>query len=202
LSASNAIHDSNLIAVALDERRVVIMSQSLTHTSEYVPDASSFEVIPLEQLKDPLVRLGVDYWRMRRGGRRHPAREDLQPRDIKSILRNVALVKVLDGGADYECRIVGDAQVNAFSLRMQNRRLSEISADAPVFGGIVQSIFAHIMQQSAPSAIRGRIGRDIPEANFTDVESALLPLGATDNIVDHIAVVSSYVMRTFSTYRM
>ena len=178
------------------------MSLSPVSASPYVPDTSSVELIPLERLEDSHLRLAVSYWRARCGDRRHPSREELQPRDIAGVLRNMALVKVLDGGADFEYRIVGDAQVRAYALRLQNRRLSDVAADAPAFGGIVQGLFTHLVQDGAPFAIRGRIGRDIPEANFTDIESVFLPLGASDHVVDHIVIFSSYVMRAVSTYCM
>ncbi len=36
-----------------------------------------------------------------------PARSELSPRDVRAILHNIVLIRVIDGGRDYEYRIVG-----------------------------------------------------------------------------------------------
>ncbi|MDE2181634.1 MAG: PAS domain-containing protein [Alphaproteobacteria bacterium] len=167
-----------------------------------IAQTSSVEPIAFELLESKVVRIGVDCWTKHRRGRRFPARHDIQPRELAGALRNMILLRVIDSGVDFENRIVGDAQVRAFAIPLQRRRFSEVAADAPVFGFVVGGLLEGVVQKREPVAIRGRVGRDIPQANFTDTESAILPLGATDDAVDHIAVFSSYVMRGTSTYSM
>ena len=44
---------------------------------------------------------------------RFPPRAEMSPRDMADMLRNTVLVRVLDGGEEFEFRIVGDAMVVA-----------------------------------------------------------------------------------------
>ena len=174
------------------------MPQSLAPAPHEIPAKTFVETITLDQLDSPLVRLGANYWRSLRNGRKFPARENLSPRDMAGVLRNMILVKVLDGGADLEYRIVGDAQVCAYSIPLQGRCLSEVAVDAPRFGRILRGLYTQICQTGEPFAIRGRVGRDVPQANFIYCESAFLPLGASPDAVDHVLVFSTYIVRSFA----
>jgi hypothetical protein len=174
------------------------MSPSLAPAPHEIPAKTFVETITLDQLDSSVVRLGANYWRSLRNGRKFPARENLSPRDLAGVLRNMVLVKVLDGGADFEYRIVGDAQVCAYSIPLQGRRFSEVAADAPRFGRVLRGLHTQICQTGEPFAIRGRVGRDVPQANFIYCESAFLPLGASDAAVDHVLVFSTYIVRNFS----
>jgi hypothetical protein len=89
------------------------------------PRPTLHEVIALDELESPALRAGVRYWRQLCGERRFPGREDLNPRGMAKLLRNTELVSVLDGGDDYEYRIVGDAVACAYGGSFQNHRLSD-----------------------------------------------------------------------------
>lgn len=173
-----------------------------TNTPYHMAETSTAESIALEDITDRAVGLGVECWKKWRGARRFPSKDDLQPRDIAPALRHMILTRVIDGGTDFENRIVGDAQVRAFAIPMQHRRLSDVGAAAPGLRLILQRVLMHVAQHGEPLAIRGRVGRDIPQANFTDTEAAFLPFGATDDAVDHIAIFNSYVMRGVLAYGM
>lgn len=104
----------------------------------------------------------------------------------------MSLVKVIDGGADFEHRIVGDGHVQAFRVSLQNRRFSEIACEAPELISISQPNFLKVVQTRAPLAFRGNTGRDAVNVLFTNVESIFLPLGETDEAVDHVVVFGVY----------
>src|SRR5262249_55294607 len=63
-------------------------------------------IIPLDAIDNPILQQGLAYWHRLRGQRPYPARADLMPRDLSPLLRHVVLLRVLDGGGDYEYRIV------------------------------------------------------------------------------------------------
>jgi hypothetical protein len=167
-------------------------------TSYDTPDQNAVHAVTLDELDSPALKLAADYWRSRLNGRRFPAREDLHPRDIAGILRNTALVKVIDGGADYEYRIVGDAQAQAYAVSLQGRRVSEIALAAPWFGNIAAFTYDYVRRSGEPLALRGGVGREFPEAKFVYNENVLLPLGASDDAVDHLLIVSTNVFNAFS----
>lgn len=159
----------------------------------HIPLNTSSAFIGLEELHKPALRLATDYWLSQCPEDGFPAREDIKPRAIASLLRHMSLVKVLDG--DFVYRVVGDGIVRAYGMRMQNRSLNDIAGEAPTFGALVRDFFTRVVEGATPLAVRGVVGRDCPEANFTDFENVFLPLGADHKTVDHILAVSAYTMR-------
>jgi hypothetical protein len=160
-----------------------------------IEDITSLESIMLDDLESPIVKLGAEYWRALRGIRRYPSRKDLHPRDVASVLGNMVLVKVIDGGNDFEYRIVGEVQAQAYGYRLQGRRISQIAAERPAYGHSVRGAYRRICESGEPVAVRGYIGSDFAHLKFAYCEHIALPLGATDDAVDHILIFSTYVAR-------
>ncbi len=158
------------------------------------PPPTAFDWLTLDQLESAPLKLAVAYWRSIRGHRLFPARNDVKPRDLAGLLPYLALVKVIDGGRDFEHRVVGDAQVRAFRVPVQNRRLSEIAHDAPGIIAASLPMYQKVAQSRAPLAWRGRMGYDAVDVAFKEVEGVMLPLGETDDVVDHVA--------TFCTHKL
>jgi hypothetical protein len=157
-----------------------------------MPHTSIFDWVELDQLRSAPLRVGVAYWQAIRGNRLFPAREDLKARDIAGILPNMSLVRVIDGGVDFEHRIVGDAMVRAFSVPIQNRRFSEIEWDAPKLIEVSLWLFRKVVETRAPMAWRQRTGQEATHIVFTDSEVVLLPLGQSKDTVDHIVSFGVY----------
>lgn len=160
------------------------------------PETSSTHVLTLDQVENPLVRTGVSYWRALRGERHMPSRPQLQPRDMAGMLKNLVILRVLDGGKDFEYRLVGDAQVQAYGFNFQNLRISQIIAVAPEFGNLMYGIYEHVRTTRDPFVVRGWIGKEVPDSKFVYHESAFLPLGEDGETVDHIVIVSVYVPKS------
>jgi len=165
-------------------------------TPEAAPETSSSRVVALDEIENPLVRVGVSYWRSLRGAKNFPARSQLMPRDMTGILRNIVILRVLDGGKDYEYRLVGDNQVQAYGFNFQNLRISQIVSAAPELGRLMHGIYEHVRTTAEPFAVRGWIGKEVPDARFVYHESVFLPLGADGNTVDHELIVSAYVPKS------
>ena len=161
-------------------------------TRSLVPE-TSVELVSPETLDSRPVSLAVRYWQDLRGTHRFPARETITPRDMAPFLRNVVLIRVIDGGADYEYRIVGDACVQAFGMNFQGARLTEIEAVNPAYGLATRAAYEHVRTTGAPFALRGWIAPSTPSL-FSYHETAMLPLGKR-GIVDHLLVASSYTPR-------
>lgn len=151
-------------------------------------------VIGLKEAECPAVREGIAHWRRLRGSRRFPSRADLVPRDISSILRHTVLLRVLDQGADYEYRIVGDAHTVAHGFSMQGKRLSQMDKFAPGYGPILKTIYDPVVLQRAAFGLRGWISRGEEEPEFIHSESVFLPLGPDDETVDHVLNFSVYTL--------
>lgn len=154
-----------------------------------LPGASSsgliFEPISLDAVSKPLVQQGLAYWRSLCGARAFPARSQIAPRAIMRLLTNTVLLKVLDEGADFEFLVVGDEVTRAYRAPLMHRRLSEVAKDLPNAAVFWGHVYRDIVQNRKPWAVRFCAGHD-GEAKFSDGEAILLPLGPSDDVVDHI----------------
>jgi hypothetical protein len=151
-----------------------------------------FEWPKLDELETAPLKMAVEYWQSVRGTRLFPSRKELKPRAIAPVLPYLALLKVIDGGTDFEHRIVGDAQVRAFRVPLQNRRFSELADEAPELISISKLLYLKVVQTRAPVCWRARTGYDSLNVAFKEVEGVALPLGETEAAVDHVAVINTF----------
>jgi hypothetical protein len=156
---------------------------------------TTYEWVTLAELQTTPVRDGAAYWNRLRGERPFPSRAEVTARDLAPLLPYVALIKVLDGGTDFENRIVGDVMVRAFNMPLQNRRLSEISKEAPEFGRVCWAPFRRVLETREPTAWRSHTGNDNTWVVISDAEVALLPLGDAPDQVDHMISFGTHITR-------
>lgn len=118
------------------------------------------------------------------------------PREIARILRHVVLIRVIDDGADFEYRIVGDAHIQAHGTNFAGMRLTQFEAD-PTYDPNTRATYQFVRTTGEPLAVRGWVGRDAPASPYCYYETVFLPLGS-GSVVDHLLVVSSYAPRNGS----
>jgi len=169
--------------------------EQLATTGSIRFDENSGGRIPLGDVESDIVRDAISYWQDLRGSRRFPRRDEIQPRDIRGLLRHICLLKVVDGGADYEYRVIGDAHVIAYGFSMQGKRLSEFDQYSPGHhGSVLKRLYDRVVRKGEPYALRGWIERSESQRRYIYSESLFAPLGdGTD--VDHVFNVSVYVPR-------
>jgi hypothetical protein len=163
--------------------------------SQLILGSAKYDFIRLEDLENPIVRRGADYWLSLCGARCFPTRGDVNLREISSILSHMTLIKVIEGGADFELRVVGDAIASALRVPMHNRRLSEIGSEAPMFAERNSKFYRSVVESGRPLALHSHFGLDSPELKFTNVEAVILPLGSRDDVVDHLLAFANYISR-------
>ena len=159
----------------------------------WLPAESSGEIVPIDRLEAASVLSGIAHWRRLCAGRRFPAKTDILPREFGALLANMILVKVLNGGEDYEYRIVGDVLVSGFNENFAGRKVSDIIAAAPKFGLGLRMLYEMVRSSGEPLGYRGWVGKDMKGAEFSYHENALLPFGPDPAQVDHLLVVSVIV---------
>lgn len=162
--------------------------------SRSVPENAS-GVIGLDALESPILRQGLEYWTRLRGARRFPARQDIIPRDLAPLLRNVVLIRVIDGGADYEYRIVGDAHVISHGFSMQGLKVSDVDTYSPGYGAVLKSLYDRVLRKREPYAFRGWMERGDEKKKYIYSESLFMPMGADDSVIDHVLNFSVYTPR-------
>lgn len=161
----------------------------------WLPPESNGEIVALDALEAMQVRSGIAHWQRLKGARRFPTRDEIKPRDLGALLSNIILARVLEGGADYEYRIVGDALVQGFNENFAGRKLSSIIADAPKFGLGLRMLYEMVRGSGEPLGYRGWVGQDMTGAQFVYHENAVLPFGPHPELVDHIMIVSIIIPR-------
>jgi hypothetical protein len=176
--------------------RRLMPAMTSTDPGDYL-DITSFEPVALDDLQNPLVQQAVAYWRARCGQRRFPAREDLDQRALLPFQPHMILLKAIDGGNDFEYRFVGEAQRRAYLRPYEGRRISDPANTSP-YSQVFFAGYRCIQKSGTPFAIRGWAGKDFTSATFAYFESVVLPLGTTDDNVDHLAIFSAYAPRSMT----
>jgi hypothetical protein len=146
--------------------------------------------IALDDIQNPMLRKGLALWERMRGENRFPARAQMSPREMSGLLRNTVLVKVLDNGADFQFRIVGDAIVMAQGASFQGMTMGEIDQALPGYGTMLRDVYTRVYETGEPLAFRGWFERSADKRPFFH-ESLVLPLG-DGQTVDHILVIGVY----------
>jgi hypothetical protein len=151
-------------------------------------DAAGREVDP-ESLSSEIAREGYRYWLSKRGIRAFPARTDIHPAEIKSILPNIILVKVLERGGDFQFRVVGEAVAEAHGLNPINWRVSELDRYTPGFSAVVMPAYRRVFETHHPYASCGTL-RHL-DRGYRAFETVILPLGPASD-VDHLFIVAGF----------
>jgi hypothetical protein len=85
---------------------------------------------------NPLFPIAYDYWR-RLSETRLPRREEIDPIAVASILSNIMLLDVLDGGRDFRYRLAGSTVEANFGGSLRGVVLSDILKEFPSFEPII-----------------------------------------------------------------
>jgi len=158
----------------------------------WIPDNSSGEIVEFERLEATVPRQAAARWKSLTGARRFP----LAPDSVLAVVpHNAIVVRVIDDGADYEYRSVGDALVEGFQEDFSGRLLSDIIVTTPRFGIGLRMLYEMVRHSGEPLYYRGWVGADMPGAKFVYYESAVLPFGRDEAGVDHILVASQLILR-------
>jgi hypothetical protein len=159
------------------------------------PERTHYEIVPLDALHSPVLLQGVAYWRQLCGTRLFADREEVDPRKIAPALSNVILARVIDSGADFEFRIIGDEVRRAYPSPLCNRLLSDIADDLPELAEKLSLVYRRVIETRRPFAVRTFVGLDHPEVKFSQAEAVHLPLGAGD-VVDHVLTLATHTLET------
>ena len=151
----------------------------------------------VEKARNPLVKIGVDYWQSRCEQSRFPARDKLTLRGMAPFLHLAVIVAVVDNGADYEYRYVGESQRQAFGTYFKGLRVTQIEAAVPELGAILRSAYEQVRSTGVPLLVQGLVDHEPPDPQLRYHETAFLPLGISDAAVDHLLIVGVQVPTPF-----
>jgi len=141
---------------------------------------------PIAEARNERVRRGIEYWDCLRGARPMPAREEITLRGMVRFVSDCLIVQVINGGADYTFGFMGDGMVRAFNVSLTGKRLSDIDAVLPVFGGQLRALYERALGGEA-FLTRGHFQSQQRSLSHSH-ETAILPLGR-GGVVEHFLIV-------------
>lgn len=100
-------------------------------------------------IADARLRALFDYWAGKRGERAMPARADLDPLEIPTLLPIIGLVDVLDGGARFRYRLVGTEIVDVAGHDPTGRFLDEVLPDSG-YADYLIGLFREVTRERRP----------------------------------------------------
>ncbi len=134
-------------------------------------------------IADARVRARLGYWREKRGDHAMPARADLDPLDIPTLLPIVGLIDVLDGGARFRYRLIGTEIVEVGGHDPTGRFLDEVLPEWG-YADYLIGLFREVTRERRPlygeSDFRG------PGRMEHRVRRLLMPLSGDGQAVDMI----------------
>lgn len=155
------------------------------------PPKSSVSVVTLDELESRETRAIAHLWQKWRGEETMPPRAALLPQQLGRFAPYISLARVVDGGADYEFRVIGDEHTRAYGISFRGGKVGDIISLSPRFGKQLKATYDMVRASARPFAYRGLIGADFPDCRFVWFETAYLPFG-TNGTVDHILNAAVY----------
>jgi hypothetical protein len=164
---------------------------SFAATAENAPDGwRSRNAIALAEIENPTVRKGLEVWERARGNRRMPSRAQMTPRALMGVLSHVAVLRVIDAGAEFEFRIVGDQIRVQQGVPLQGKRMAEVEEMLPAYGSVLKRIYRNAYEAAEACAFRGWYTRPADNHPFFH-EVVIMPLGDDGKTADHLIVVAA-----------
>lgn len=135
----------------------------------------------------PEVRGLYLYWAEKRGGKRLPARADIDPIEMREWLGRLLLYEVVagdDGAADFRYRLVGSRLVHVFGADLTGKRVSEGSymSDPAITLNNLRAVLANGRPRYRTDRLPGLSNR------ATTLERLFLPLASDGETPDMLLV--------------
>ncbi|MEP4887562.1 MAG: PAS domain-containing protein [Alphaproteobacteria bacterium] len=135
-------------------------------------------------MRNRVVELGENYWKSKCVAGRLPARSDIDPLDIPSLLPQVVLLDVRNDPWDFRFRLIGTNVVHHLSEDWTGSWMSEIEHMAPpsrIFNSCVEVASSGVLSRSETPYVG-------PHHNYIRAEDVILPL-ATDGATPDMLLV-------------
>jgi len=137
------------------------------------------------------------YWLAKRGQRRMPSRQDIEPTEIPRLLRNVMLIDVLHDPARFRYRLIGTNVVDATGENRTGKCFD--SVDFFAANPIVREQYAAAVATGEPVHSLEPFYRLDTRREY-EVERLLLPLSSDGVTVDMILVYFHFKSGGFAAH--
>ncbi|MCB9946638.1 MAG: PAS domain-containing protein [Rhodospirillaceae bacterium] len=142
----------------------------------------TFRLLPMEAMTGQRHRLAMEVWADRRGDRMAPARRDLEPWDLKSILPYVTLLDVIEDPLDFRCRLVGTKVREIHGIELTGKSVRALGP--PSYADRVWEHLTRLIERKEPQlCLVEYTNRDILLRSFTVLRLPLSNDGRTVNMI-------------------
>lgn len=144
---------------------------------------------PEEVPEKPNAQTLYQYWNDKRGDRIFPSWQDIDLLDLWRIASTLIVKDVIDGGADFRNRYWGTLIVERAGFDASGKTHLEIYKNQPL--GPQMDNYQQVVTNKCANIVY-RNSSFIENRDFIVYTSLNLPLGRTDNAVEHIISVIDY----------
>ena len=144
--------------------------------------------LPLDSVGDPGPKALYAYWQRKLAGRRMPARADIDPLDLKTVLPHLVLLDVRRDPLDFRYRVAGTRTYDIFGCDLTGRSVRDLEPRA-VSAGIWDCLEA-MTRDGQPQHAQLEFATTNGYARSYRV--LRLPLGDDGTTVDRILVATGF----------
>ena len=136
---------------------------------------------------DADLRLALDYWQQKQGGRLAPMRADIDPVEIASLLPRVMLVDVSTDPIDFRFRLAGTGIFKIHGAELTNKRALDL--EPPAYGALIHRLYCEALTRRGPIAHRLLIECETRRSAYMRI---ILPLSEDGMEINRLMTVESY----------
>jgi hypothetical protein len=138
----------------------------------------------IPEIKNPRLRRLYEYWDSKRGGRRMPARADIDPVDMVFALGNVILAEILpETPPRYRIRLHGTTLAQYVGYDLTGKMLDEMPV--PEFRDLSARSFNKVVKTAEPLHV---LADRLVDRRMQRYEAILMPLSSDDERVEMLLV--------------
>ncbi|HEX6977745.1 MAG TPA: PAS domain-containing protein [Alphaproteobacteria bacterium] len=151
-------------------------------------DLSAAGAVPFRDA-DPRLHTVFAYWNDKRGARAMPARADIEPAELKSVLPYLMLTDVVDGGARFRYRLCGTAVAEAFGQELTGQYVDEVMTGR--YREFIEGLYRDIVARQRPVYSTSRYGGRRQAQMWT--QRLMLPLSSDGVNVDIVLSIQVFL---------
>ncbi len=144
----------------------------------------------LRDLTDPMVLEVLNYWYARRGERRMPRPQDLDPVDFARHMPNLMMIQVDHEPFALTYRLVGEEVAHVHGANYRGRPVRDVDTLRANLGSMLHELYKSVAQMRRPVGVGGRM--DFVGRGHMHFEAAYMPLSFDGERTDRIFTVTSY----------
>ncbi|HEX7775579.1 MAG TPA: PAS domain-containing protein [Parvibaculum sp.] len=163
--------------------------------------ASNAGLRKLRDLRDPMVLDVLNYWYAKRGDRRMPRPQDLNPIDFARYMPSLMMIQVDHDPFVLSYRLIGEEVAHVHGANYRGRKVLDVDQYRPNLGSLLNELYTAVAMLRRPIGVGG--GLEFVGRGHMTFEAAYMPLSIDGERTDRIFTVTAYkpvsVAERFST---